>query len=160
MRFEKQIRFPAAVADVHAMLVSKEFREKVAEEAGASSWHVTVERKPEGILSVVASAAPTADLPGFVRKVVGDEMPILQEELYVSETEGQLKVVMTGKPGSLNGTISLAPDGEETVQTVVADVKVSIPLVGGKLERLICQVMGNLLKIQGRVGAEWLSGSR
>ncbi len=158
MRFAKEIRFPAPVADVHAMLVSKEFRERVAAQAGASRWTVTVEQTPEGILSVVDSAAPTAELPGFVRKVIGSEMPIHQEELYVSETEGRLTVAMTGKPGSLHGTIRLAADGAETVQTVEADVKVSVPLVGGKLEKLIGQVMGNLLKLQGRVGAEWLAG--
>lgn len=160
MRFEKQIRFPAAVDAVHAMLVSPEFRERVAAEAGASRWDVRVEETPEGIRSVVDSAAPTAGLPGFVRKVVGAEMPIHQEELYVSPTEGRLDVSMTGKPGSLTGTIRLTADGADTVQTVTADVVVSIPLLGGKLEKLICQVMGNLLKIQGRVGAEWLASGR
>ena len=158
MRFEKQVRFPAPVAEVHAMLVSPAFREQVAAEAGASRWDVRVDDTAAGTLCVVDSAAPTADLPGFVRKVVGSEMPIHQEELYTTEGEGRLTVAMTGKPGSLTGTIRLAPDGTETVQTVTADVKVALPLVGGKLEKLICQVMGNLLKIQGRVGADWLSG--
>lgn len=158
MRFAKEIRFPASVAEVHAMLVSREFREEVAAQAGASRWTVSVEETPAGILSVVDSAAPTADLPGFVRKVIGSEMPIHQEELYTSPTEGRLTVSMTGRPGSLTGTIRLAADGAETVQAVEADVKVAVPLVGGKLEKLICQVMGNLLKLQGRVGAEWLAG--
>ena len=160
MRFAKQIRFPAPVDEVHAMLVSKDFRERVAAEAGASRWEVRVEETPEGIRSVVDSAAPTAGLPGFVRKVVGNEMPIHQEELYTSPTAGRLNVSMTGKPGSLSGTIRLAADGDATVQTVAAEVSVSIPLLGGKLEKLICQVMGNLLKIQGRVGAEWLAAGR
>ena len=157
MRFEKQIRFPAPLAEVHAMLVSPAFREEVAAEAGASHWDVRVDDTAEGMLCVVDSAAPTADLPGFVRKVVGSEMPIHQEELYTAEGEGRLTVSMTGKPGSLSGTVRLTTDGDETVQTVTADVRVALPLVGGKLEKLICQVMGNLLKLQARVGADWLS---
>ncbi len=156
MRFRKEIRFDAPVEQVHAMLVSKEFRERVATAAGSGATTVTVEETAAGIRSVVDSRVPTAGLPGFVRSVVGSEMPIHQEEFYSSTTAGTLKVSLVGKPGSLDGTITLTPDGDATVQTVTAEVKVSIPLVGGKLEKLICQVMGNLLKLQGTVGAEWL----
>ena len=37
----------------------------------------------------------------------------------------------------MRGTITLVESGDETVETVVGDIKVSIPLVGGKLEGLI-----------------------
>lgn len=158
MKFRKEIRFAAPVDEVYAMLVSPAFRERVAAEAGASSWDVQVTETSDGVRSLVESTAPTAGLPGFAKTVIGAQMSIRQEEIYRGH-DGTLAVTLPGKPGSLNGTITLTPDGTETVQTVTAEVKVSIPLVGGKIEKLIGQVMGNLLKLQGRVGAAWLAGS-
>ncbi|MFS3128153.1 DUF2505 domain-containing protein [Nocardioides sp. Bht2] len=158
MKFHKQIRFAAPVDEVYAMLVSPEFRERVAAEAGATSWDVQVTETPDGVRSLVQSTAPTTGLPGFARSVVGSQLSIRQEETYRGQA-GTLNVTLPGKPGSLTGQITLAADGAETVQTVNAEVKVSIPLVGGKIEKLIGQVMGNLLKLQGRVGAAWLAGN-
>lgn len=157
MKFRKEIRFDAGVDDVYAMLVSAAFRERVAEEAGATSWDVQVTETPDGVRSLVESTAPTSGLPGFAKSVIGSQMSIRQEEVYRGQ-QGTLTVTLPGKPGSLNGQITLTEDGAATVQTVTAEVKVSIPLVGGRIEKLIGQVMGNLLKLQGRVGAAWLAG--
>jgi hypothetical protein len=40
-----------------------------------------------------------------------------------------------GVPSRINGTVTLSPDSGGTRQDTVADVKVSIPLLGGKLEK-------------------------
>jgi hypothetical protein len=43
------------------------------------------------------------------------------------------------------------------VQTVDAEIKVGIPLIGGKVEAIIGSALGRVLKIQQRVGGEWLT---
>ena len=60
----------------------------------------------------------------------------------------------------IGGLVSLAADGAATVQTVDVDIDVHMPLFGKKVEKLIGQVLGNLLKLQGRVGNDWLAGRR
>jgi hypothetical protein len=45
------------------------------------------------------------------------------------------KVEVQGVPSRIDGTMSLSPDGAGTRQDVEAEVKVSIPLLGGKLEK-------------------------
>jgi hypothetical protein len=67
-----------------------------------------------------------------------------------------MRVTIPGKPGRVTGTVRLREDGAETVQTVDAEVKVSIPLVGGKVEKIICSALGHVLTVQQRVGADWL----
>jgi hypothetical protein len=41
-----------------------------------------------------------------------------------------------GVPSHIDGTVTLTPDGDRTRQDIEAKVKVSIPMVGGKLEKL------------------------
>jgi hypothetical protein len=46
---------------------------------------------------------------------------------------------------------------EETADGVRSVIKVGIPLVGGKVETIIGSALGRVLKVQQRVGAEWLA---
>ena len=163
MKFHKEIRFEAPLAEVYAMLGDRAFREKVAAEAGAASYDVTVTPNgADGFASVVETRQSSEDLPGVARKFLGDQYTIRQEETWAEPDEGALDVTIPGTPGMVGGVIALAEsaDGTATVQTVDADIKVKIPLLGGKVEKLIGQVLGNLLKLQGRVGNDWLAGNR
>lgn len=156
-KFHKEIRFTGDLAEVFAMLADKAFREKVAESAGAESWTVTVEQRGEGVKAVVDTSQSTAGFPGVAQKVLGSHFDIHQEEDWTSPTDGTMTVTIPGKPGSVRGTVTLHQDGAEVVQTVDADIKVSIPLVGGKVESLIGSAVGSVLKTQQRVGADWLA---
>jgi hypothetical protein len=161
LKFHKQIRFAAPVAEVYAMLGDPAFREKVASEAGADSYDVTITPNgPDGFASVVETQQSSAELPGVARKFLGDHYTIRQEETWAEPDEGALDVTIPGTPGMVGGVVALEADGDGTLQTVDADIKVGIPLIGGKVEKLIGQVLGNLLKLQERVGNDWLAGRR
>lgn len=60
----------------------------------------------------------------------------------------------------MKGTLTLSPLAGGTVQTTEAEIKVAIPLLGGKVETLLGRILGHLLKLQGRLGADWLAGKR
>lgn len=161
LKFHKEIRFDAPIEQVYAMLGDATFREKVAAEAGAASYDVSVTPNgPDGFAAVVETRQSSADLPGVARKFLGDEYTIRQEETWAEPDEGALDITIPGTPGVIGGIVSLRSDGDGTVQTVDTDIKVGIPLIGGKVEKLIGQVLGNLLKLQGRVGNDWLAGKR
>jgi len=157
VRFIKEIRFPGNAEVVVAMLTDKAFRERVAQEAGAASYSVVVEETGQGVKSVIDTSQPTDGLPGVAAKFLGSTFDIHQEEVWSSTTAGLLTVTIPGKPGTVNGTVSLAEHGKETVQTVHAEIKVGIPLIGGKVEAIIGSALGRVLKIQQRVGGEWLA---
>jgi hypothetical protein len=60
----------------------------------------------------------------------------------------------------MKGTITLSPDGAGTHESVDAEIKVHIPLIGGKLEKLIADLLEAALKSEQRVGVAWLRGER
>ncbi len=66
------------------------------------------------------------------------------------------------------GTIAVGPDpggrdpaggGEGTLRVVEADLKVSVPFVGGSVERAIVSGLRDHAAAEARVVAEWLAGS-
>ena len=70
-----------------------------------------------------------------------------------------LLVEIPGKPGGCDGAIGLAADGGGTVETVAGDIKVKIPMVGGKLEGLIGDLLTQALQDRG-AGRPGLAGRR
>jgi hypothetical protein len=91
---------------------------------------------------------------------VGEHIHIVQTEEWTGPTTADLDVKIPGKPGHMKGTVALAPDGDGTVETVDADIKVNIPLIGGKLEKLIGDLLRAALESEHGVGQEWLRGER
>ena len=156
MRFSKAITFDAPPDVVFAMLSDPEFRMRCAAEAGADSYDATVTPNGDGIDATLDTEQSTQGLPGLARKFLGSTFALHQEEHWSSPSLGTMTVTVPNA-GSFHGTVSLAASGTGSVQTVEADVKVGIPLVGGKIEALVCSGIGHSVKIQQRVGADWLT---
>ena len=62
-----------------------------------------------------------------------------------------------GKPGQMTGTVRLVGDADGTTETVAGSVRVNMPLVSGKAESLIAQMLGKALRAEHTVGREWLA---
>ncbi len=160
MRFSHRMRYDAPPADVHAMLADPTFREKVAEAGGAFEQNVRIEPHGAGMTVVVDQKQHDHNIPSFAKKVVGDTIHIVQREQWSDDTYASLDVSIPGKPGHMKGTIELADDGDGTVERVEAEIKVHIPLLAGKLEKLIANLLEAALTSEQRVGEKWLGGER
>jgi hypothetical protein len=158
MKFSHEIRYAASAADVYAMLADESFREKVCAASGALSQSASVTPTSAGMDVVVDQTLPAHGIPAFATKFVGSEIQVLQKETWTSPTHADLEVTIPGKPGHLRGSITLAENAGETVETVSGDIKVSIPLVGGKLEALIGDLLASALRNEERVGRSRLAG--
>lgn len=158
MRFRKEVHFPGTVDEVREMILDPEFRNRVSVAAGGRPAESRLVETPEGTLSINDTSPEVSGLPAFARPVVGGRLVIHQEELWVSRDTARLTVHSDGKPGRIDGTITLTPTDTGTIQTTEAEIKVSVPLVGGQVEKLMGRILGSLLKTQGRLGAEWLAG--
>jgi hypothetical protein len=160
MKFSHQMRYDAAPAEVHAMLADPVFRERVADAGGAFERHVRIEANGAGMHVVVDQKQHDHNIPSFAKKIVGDAIHIVQEEHWSDDAHASLDVAIPGKPGHMKGTIALTPDGDGTHESVDAEIKVHIPLVAGKLERLIADLLESALQSEQRVGEAWLRGER
>ena len=160
MKFSQQLTYDAPPADVLAMLADPAFREKVCAAMSAVRHEVDIDGSGAGMTVVVDQSQPADGIPSFAKKFVGDEIQIIQRESWKNATSATLLVEIPGKPGDLKGGIDLAGDDDGTVETVAGDIKVKIPMIGGKLEGLIGDLLSKALKTEQRVGRAWLAGDR
>jgi uncharacterized protein YndB with AHSA1/START domain len=160
MLISHEMTYDASPDEVYAMLAEPEFREKVCLAMSATEIDVTVDTESAGMRVVVDQTQPAQGIPSFAHKLVGDQIRIVQTEGWSGAEEGTLLVEIPGKPGSLHGGITLAPNGSGTVETVSGEIKVHIPLVGGKLEKLIAEILVKALRTEEKVGRAWLAGDR
>jgi hypothetical protein len=57
----------------------------------------------------------------------------------------------------MNGTVRLVGDSGGTTETVAVEVKVAIPLIGGKIEGFIGDMLVKALRAENKVGRQWLA---
>ena len=158
MKFERTHHYPAPADQVLAMLLDPAFREAVCREQEAKACEVSVSsEQPPATVSVNLELSMDG-APSAARKLTGDTVRTEQVETWETASSATLRVVIPGKPGQLTGRISLTDNGDGTsTEQLDADVKVNIPIVGGKLEPLIGRVLGSGLRREREVGLRWLA---
>ena len=100
----------------------------------------------------------TDRIPGFARKLVGDEIRFVQQETWSSPSAADIHVTIPGKPGEMTGTETPRPVRDDVEQTIDLRVEVSMPFVGGKVEDLIAGFLGKAFDAENKVGVKWLAG--
>ena len=148
----------ASLEQVHEMLGDPKFREAVCEYQRVVRHEVSVDSEGSGMSVRIEQVQHADGLPGFARKFVGDEIHIVQEEDWTSPEKGTIHVHIPHRPGKMHGTALLAEDPDGTTETVNLTVEVHIPLVGGKIEGLVADMLSKALRAEHKVGVDWLAG--
>jgi hypothetical protein len=160
-RIIEKLRYDGATAEqVHQMLADPVFREKVCDEQRVLRHSVRIDRTGSTMEVEIDQVQAAHGIPGFAKKFVGDEIHIVQSEQWSAPDHGDVHVSIPGKPGEMKGTAKLAEDAEGTTETVDLAVTVGIPLVGGKIEGLIADMLSKALRAEHRVGVGWLAERR
>lgn len=161
MDVREEIVYRAHPDRVFEMLCDEAFREKVCRAVGSVSCEVSVSRNGD-TAHVRNHRVMQADLPDVARRVVGDTIELVQIEDWAARgadgaRSADFRLEIPGKPGHVTGTVTISPEGDTTREVITGQVKVSIPLVGRKLEAEVARAMKAALEVEGRVGATWLS---
>jgi Protein of unknown function (DUF2505) len=152
------LTYDAPLTDVGEMLMDQAFREQVCDAQGAIRKTVTIAPEGTGRRVVLDQVQGASGIPSFAARFVGDEINLVQTEHWSDLENGTIEVVIPGKPGQMSGTIRLAESGGTTTETIAMSIKVSIPLVGGKIESLIADLLRKALRAENEVGRHYLAG--
>ena len=156
-RLDHVLTYDAPVADVAAMLADPAFREEVCRRTHTTRHDVAIEGSGAGMRVSIDQSRSASGIPSFARKFVGDEITYVQVEEWSSLDHADVTVSVPGKPGEIDGTFDLADSGGATTETVVMDIRVGIPFVGGKVESLVADMLRAALDIENQVGRDYLS---
>jgi hypothetical protein len=157
-RITHDLTYDAPLESVAAMLGDRSFREEVCDAQHVLDHDVSVTTSASGSTHVrIDQRQDATGLPSFATRIVGDSIQIVQEESWSSPSEADITVVIPGRPGEMTGSARLVEVAGTTTQTVELAITVRIPIVGGKIEGLVGDMLLRALEIENRVGRDYLS---
>lgn len=156
MKLEHSVRYDATPADVYAMLTDPAFREK-------ASWAQQVESVDVQVTGGevrIEMVQPNTDIPVFARAFAGETTRAIQSESWTGGESADFSVTTPGKPAGISGTRRLVADGGGTLDTFDGEARAKVPLIGGKIEKLIGEKLKQGWDTEHEVGNAWLTGDR
>lgn len=153
MQVSHRVRYDAPVAAVRAMLLDPAFRERAALAMGASAVDVAI----DGEVVRIDMASQSHHIPTFVRPLVGDQVVARQAEDWTGD-EASFSVTAGRIPAGVQGRRALVASGNGCIDGFEGEARARIPLVGGRLERLIAERLAEGWDIEHGVGIAWLAG--
>ena len=140
MQISATISYPSGTTptQVYELATDADFRGEVCEATHALDYDVSVDAHDDTAKVVVSRTMP-ADVPDFMKKMIGETVDVVQtEEWGAPDADGQrtadVVVQIKGQPAVMNGTAAIVASGGEVVMQIEGDLKVSIPFFGKKVE--------------------------
>jgi hypothetical protein len=147
-----------------AMVTNREYLQKVAEATGGSDIEITVTPTIEGGATIVSRRKLPADLPSYAKALVGDFLRLTETRTFGAAAadgsrRGSVSVAIDGAPITIEGPLKLEPTPDGSIVMIKAEVKASVPFVGGKLEKFAADNITDFLRVEEKVAAKYLSSN-
>jgi hypothetical protein len=156
-RFEHRASFPAPAATVYSVLVDQAFLTARLRDIGGKGAalleHTTMS---DGAAYKLRQGVDANKLPGAVRSITGGDLVVEREERWRGH-ESRSRATISGVPAQITSQSRLAGRGDATELLVSAEVKVSIPLIGGKIEKVVAEQVTKLLAAEAEYAEKWLA---
>lgn len=154
-------RYPATPSQLMEMMRTRAYWSEKYEEFGARDLDFEeFDTRGDGVTIRTTRIVPN-DVPGFAKKIVGDTTVVHQTEIWTADGDGyacDFEVNIDKVPGGMSGWMKLTPVGDgETDWSLRYDVKVNIPLVGGKLEGVMKGETEHDLEREFTFNSAWLA---
>lgn len=163
MQLHEQISYDADVPAVFAMLCDRQFRADVCAALYALRHTVVINTDGQGAVVTIERVMP-ADVPPALKTVVGDHITIAQTEVWsAADPSGRrtadVTIRLPGRPARMSGMIVLRPQDGGCLQTFSGDIRVSVPLVGAKIEAAIADAIRFAIAKEADLGRRHLATS-
>ncbi|GAB6986744.1 hypothetical protein JCM10369A_32690 [Nocardioides pyridinolyticus] len=152
-----ELAYDASPDEVYAMLTDPAFREGACHRMKVLRATAAVAESGDATVVTIDQVQPAKGLPSFATKLVGDEIQIVQEETWTGGRQADVHVSIPGKPGEMVGSAVLEETAGGTVEKVDLEIRVRIPLVAGKIEKLVAHMLRKALEAENEAGRDYLS---
>ncbi|MCW4353331.1 DUF2505 domain-containing protein [Hoyosella sp. YIM 151337] len=162
-RTEYRKEFPFPAEKVYEALATRQYWEDRLTAVGGTNARVVAFETNDGGISVeLEQTIPRSKLPSVAHTVIKHDMVIQRRESWsaldgaASSASGELFAAMPGGPGDVKGTRKLAADGSGSIIEATVESRVSVPIVGGKLEKVVLQNLVRLYEKEDSFTEEWI----
>lgn len=161
MKISAIIDYPATPQEVFAMLANEDFQARKCAATGAQQHTVSIRTQGDRTLIVTTRDLPTDGFPSFIQSMAGATVSVTETQDWGPSgtdgaRQGRLTVDIAGAPVDLAGTLSLAPGGKGSIESVEGDLKGRIPLLGGRIEQAAAPAIESAIRVESETGQAWL----
>jgi hypothetical protein len=162
VKISDTVDYAATPEAVFAMLTDEDFQAHKCVATGARSHSVTISKQGDRTRIVSSRDLPTDDFPDVVKRMVGATLAVTETQDWGppgtdGSRRGSLTVEIAGAPIELAGTLSLAPGGKGTVETVQGELKARMPLISGMIENAAAPAIRSAIRVESETGQDWLA---
>jgi hypothetical protein len=156
-RIEHHTTSPHSAEKVFGAMVDETYlRDRLAAIGGKDAQLVTYSSTGEKTSYQLKQGVPAEHVPSAVKAALGGDLVIQRTETWAAGA-GTVEVAVNGVPGRLEGSFTILDNGSGAKVTLSGEVKVSIPFLGGKIEKLIAEQVAVLLDKESEFTSQWLA---
>lgn len=154
MEINTSVALPADPDTVFGLLTNRDFLTEVAHEAGASDVAIRVD-------GLSTTSERSLAVPESTQKFTGPSLRIVEERIWSAprpdgSRTATLNLTVPGQPMTMPGTVTISRQGDTTRIDVRGTLKVNIPLVGKKIEKIAAPAIEDGVRAEERVALRWL----
>ena len=161
MKIAKSIEYAASPEEVFAVLSDVKFQEAKCAATAAVKHSADVKTVGDHTVITTERILPSDGLPDFAKSMVGDTLKVTETQDWGPAgggggRRGTVEMAVAGAPIALKGTLMLAPAAGGTVETLDAELKATVPLIGGKIEKAAAPPIEEAIDIEATTARTWL----
>ncbi len=158
-RVELRQRYPEPPERIREVLTDPGYlRDQLRAVGGPGAELVSRQEDERGVTIVLHQAVPGDALPSFLRSVLTEDLTIRRTETWTS-SGASVHAVVDGVPGTITVEMRLAPDSTGCVLGAQLTAEVPLPLVGGRVEKMIIDNVAKLISAEHQFTLDWLRNS-
>lgn len=153
--------YEVAVEQMWAMITNQDYWNAKYEAIGSTDVRWETFESSDDTFTYTSVRNVPADLPSFVKKVVGDTNTVTTTERWTragDSASATTEIRVKNVPGGTTGAMEITTAGDGSQWSFDFDTKVSLPLVGGKFEGVMTDQTGAQLTQEKAFNQRWLAG--
>lgn len=142
MKFDDKHSFDKPAATVIRMFGDRAYFERKYQQVGAWDIEVLDHQKTDQRFSITVryTIKSEAGLPDFAKKFIGDSSVITQTDAWdLVKKTGRIDAEIKGAPVKVSAEMTLKDEGQGAANQLKWTVSCGIPLLGGKLEKIVAE---------------------
>lgn len=148
-RFSHSARIEARLESVFSAYGDEAFwRDRMATVGTAADTLDDFVTTDDSTTVTITQHIPDEDIPDLARKVLPGQLTIVRTSIYSGfdgeRFAGTARAEAAGGLGIIDGGAEAVGEGDAALESVAGQVKVSVPLLGGKLEKLVVSHLNRL----------------
>jgi hypothetical protein len=141
------------------MLSDPEYATTKYTDLGDVAFTVKNHEPTDGGLNVTVDREVAANLPDMAKKVLGETTKMEQTEVWRADGDAFVgnMVMKSSAPVAITATNTIKPSGDGADWSVEFDIKASVPLIGGKIEKMVAEETKSNLAKEYAFNQNWLA---